>query len=158
MVFPALFSSIDQGITSQFSVYLTLIFSYLLNRFKKIAIGLLIVVSLGIGISLFNQAYAIGANPYACGTMCMANQNYYGTPWGHSPIYYYPSMNYHSLYGPTPYYFRPYPPSPYQPHNCVSCMMRYQQFSQPYTGWGGGMPFTNIQVPLRPDEQKQYVL
>lgn len=94
------------------------------------------------------DVFAVGAFPGACGTSCMANRNYYGSPYGRYPIYPYARMPFHTMNGPSNYYYRPFPPSPYRPVNCVSCAMRYQQYSRPYSGWGS-MPMTKIDIPLR---------
>ena len=92
-----------------------------------------------------------GGNPYMCGSACMANQNYYGRPYNYNNVYYpYQTLQYHSLYGPTQYYFQPYGPSPYQPTDCIQCMQRYQQFTAPMNFPGNNMPITknNVLSPL----------
>ena len=89
------------------------------------------------------NAQAAGAFYGSCGTACMANQNYYGRPYNYNNVYYpYQMLQYHSLYGPTPYYFQPYGPSPYQPADCIQCMQRYQQFTAPMNFPGNNMPIT----------------
>jgi len=125
-----MFAKIEPGTISQFSVYTVVLFSFLLMTWKRLLAALVFVTTLGI---LIHSAYAYAAmgGPGVCGTMCMANRNYYGSPYGGYGFYPYQGPPYHSLYGPTPYYFSPYGPSPYQPYNCVACMQRYQQFTSP---------------------------
>lgn len=96
------------------------------------------------------DAHAAGAFYGSCGTSCMANQNYYGRSYNYNNAYYpYQTLPYHSLYGPTQYYFQPYGPSPYQPADCIQCMQRYQQFTQPMSFPGYNMPIT-YDGPLAP--------
>jgi hypothetical protein len=91
---------------------------------------------------LTSKSHAMAYFPGSCGTMCMANRNYYGPPVRPNYSYYpYANLPFHSMHGPSPYYFRPYGPSPYQPQDCVTCMQRYQQFTQPWPS-SGGMMFT----------------
>jgi hypothetical protein len=142
MVFPSLMTQIDSGIASQFSTVAVLIFSFLLNKMKKIALfalALLALLSLVYSKKIFSATYY----PGGCGTLCMANQRYYGPPQGvQPPIYYYPSLQQHALFGPTQYYFSPYGPSPYQPTDCVQCMLQYQQYTAPQFGIQSNMGFT----------------
>lgn len=122
MVFPSLQIPIESGLLSQFSVLFVIGFSYFLKYWKKLTIAALLVLSL-MGVS--NKVFAFAMAPGSCGTMCVNNTNYYGQPWG-SPYYYYPQLQYHSFWGPMPYYFRPHSPSPYRPmwmNNCPHCQM-----------------------------------
>ena len=141
MVFPTMFAGIDTGMVSQASIYAVVAFSYMLLRWKKIFILLSLIVMLG---GVLNKAFAFAYVPGGCGTSCMANQNYYGNPYGGNGYYPYPGLPYHSFYGPAQYYFRPWGPSPYQPQYCVECMQRYQQFSAPMSFPG----ITQWEIPL----------
>ena len=150
MVFTNVFARVEPGTISQLSFYLLLAFSYLIHKWKKVMIMGLILLS---GLVAMRTASAIGMFPGSCGTMCMANRNYYGAPMGGNYSYYpYPNLPFHSTFGPSPYYFRPYGPSPYQPPGCVVCMQRYQQFTQPWPS-SRGMMFTKVDIPFRPEEQ-----
>ena len=137
MIFPSLFSNVDSGVVAQVSAIAVIIFSYVLNKaWKMVIFGALIILSI-----YGYRAHAIGAVPGACGTMCVNNRMYYGNPYGGMPVYPYGRLPYHTMYGPTPYYFQPHGPSPYQPYNCVACMMRYNQFqTSPMMMPPGGMP------------------
>jgi len=122
MVFPSLQLPIESGMLSQFSLIFVLGFSYFLKFWKKLVVATLITLSLFI---VSKNAFGIAMVPGGCGTMCVNNTNYYGAPWG-NPYYFYPGLQYHSFYGPMPYYFRPHGPSPYRPtwmNQCPSCQM-----------------------------------
>jgi hypothetical protein len=142
-----MFAKIDTGSISQFSIYAVVLFSYLINYWRRTLVVSLIALFI---LAMFNYSHAFAAvgGPGVCGTLCMANRNYYGQPYGQNLYYPYPMLPFHSFYGPSPYYFRPYGPSPYQPYNCIECMQRYQQFTSPM-GFptGGGM--TLWQIPLQ---------
>lgn len=141
MIFPSLFAHVETGLISQISAYIILGFSFLINYFKKIVIiGLLVFISL---ITFSRLTFAVAA-PGVLQSLGQRNLvQYYGSPYGNYPLYPYPGLPYHALMGPSPYYFRPYGPSPYQPVDCVTCMMRYQQFSSPYPGMNN-MMMTNV--------------
>ena len=144
MIFPSLFAQVETGLLSQFSVWAVLIFSYFINKWKKIFIILCVPVATFL---IINVSKAALAAPGRCGSSCMNSMQYYGTPYGQNPIYLYGGvMPYHSMMGVRPYYFSPYGPSPYQPANCVQCMMRYQQYTNPI--YGGG-PLTQIVIPFK---------
>lgn len=147
MIFPSLFANIDTGLVSQVSVYSIIIFAFVINKMKKIFISLCLIL---LTITIYNHAFAAMAAPGHCGSMCMSNRNYYGMSYGQAPpVYYWPTMPFHALYGPTNYYYRPYPPSPYQPVNCVECMMQYQRYTQPIFTGGSGL-VTQVKNALLP--------
>lgn len=137
MVFPSLQLPIESGMIGQFSVVFVILFSYFLKFWKKITIGTILIF----GILIFSKnAFSFSLAPGGgCGTLCVNNTNYYGTPWG-NPYYFYPSLQYHSFYGPMPYYFRPHGTSPYRPtwmNTCPNCMLNnpmwLPQFNNPIT-------------------------
>ncbi len=137
MVFPSLSFSVETGLISQMSTIAVIAFSIAINYWKKITVYIAIIA----GVGLFStQAFSIAMIPGGCGTSCMANQNYYGAPWGYNrPVYYYPQLQYHSFWGPTPQYFRPHNQSPYAPswyNNCPTC-------NQGGNGWNTIMPMNN---------------
>lgn len=137
MVFPALISKLDPGTITQFSLYSVLCFSLLLKFVHRLWKLVVLAGAIVIGLTLiFSKANAAMGGPGVCGTSCMANRQYYGTPYGMNYYYPYPMLPFHSVYGPTPYYFRPYAPSPYQPYNCIECMQRYQMFTSPMSFQG----------------------
>ena len=147
MVFTNIFARVEPGTISQLSFYIVLAFSFLLHKWKKIVLITLVVAT---GLFTAKTVYAFAYNPNQpnfCGTACMANRNYYGAPVGGNQSYYpYPSLPFHSVFGPSPYYFRPYGPSPYQPPGCIVCMQRYQKFTQPWPT-SRGMMFTQVKIP-----------
>ncbi len=149
MIFPSLFANVETGMISQMSVYLVLAFSFIINKFRKL---LLFAFLLGCTGYFGQKIFALMYVPGGCGTLCMANKNYYGVPWGGNPVYLYPNMPFHSLYGPTPYYFRPYPPSPYRPQDCPVCMLQYQRYTVPYPGINGSTRLTKLHVPYELSE------
>ena len=150
MVFPSLMFNVEPGVVSQLSGLAVIAFSFLLHRLKRVMIIALMILA---GIFLFKtQAHAFVAyptqtqqnyGPYQNYTM--NNMNYYGTPWGYAPpVYFYPQLQFHSLWGPQqPYYFNPHPQSPYNPNfNCPYCnQMQNQQpqFPFPVIHPGGGV-------------------
>lgn len=148
MVFPSLMFNLEPGTVSQFSGFAVIIFSFLLHRIKKVL--LVATLTLG-GIFLFHskaQAFAYypgqsynNYGPYQNYTT--NNMNYYGRPWGYAPpVYFYPQLQYHSLWSPQqPYYFNPHPVSPYSPnYNCPFCgpTQPQPQFPYPVIHPGGG--------------------
>lgn len=143
MVFPSLMFNVEPGVVSQFSAMAVVIFSFMVHRLRKlILVGAVVLASFFIYQS---QARAYAAMPHSTyqqwGNPYFANNyNYYGRPWGQvPPAYFYPQLQYHSLWGPTqPYYFRPHPVSPYSPnYNCPYCN-QYNPNTQP------GFPYPNI--------------
>lgn len=149
MVFPSLAFHVEPGTISQFSALAVIGFSFLIHRWKKIAVFLGIFF---VGVLLFNQNarafMAVPSNYYGqqFPQTYQNNYNYYGQPWGYAPpMYFYPQLQYHSLWGPTqPNYFNPHPYSPYAPQmNCPYCQQMQQQQYQPqfppyYIHPGGG--------------------
>lgn len=135
MVFPSLQLPIESGMLGQFSFLAVMAFSYFLRFWKKLIIISTIVL---LGLGIFNKAYGFAAVSWqgpgqGCGTMCVNNMNYYGRPMG-NPYYYYPGLQYHSFYGPMPYYFRPHGPSPYRPmwmNTCPTCQMNNPMWMGP---------------------------
>lgn len=132
MVFPSLQLPIESGLIGQFSFFAVMIFSYFLRFWKKlIIVSAILLMTFGV----WNKAYGFAAVSWggpgpACGTMCVNNYNYYGRPMG-NPYYYYPGLQFHSFYGPMPYYFRPHGPSPYRPmwmNTCPTCQMNNPQW------------------------------
>ncbi len=146
MVFPSLSFSVDPGIISSMSTFVVIGFSFMLRYWKKT----LFTISIVLGVALFSlKASAIGLYTGSCGTMCSNNQNYYGSPWGQPrPVYYYPQLQYHSFWGPTPYYFNSHGASPYAPswyNNCPHCSQHGTGFNNwntimPNQSHGPGMP------------------
>lgn len=156
MVFPSLIFQIDQGIASQLSAWLVILFSFFIYRFKKILLSLLAVLILFI---LFqSHAFAMmaqGTSPnnypntwQGCSSYqyCNNNFNYYGQARGYTPpVYFYPQLPYQSFWPQQNYYF-PHSPSPYQPADCPFCnqQQNYQQqqpmfFPNSYQFPGGGI-------------------
>lgn len=137
MVFPSLMFNVEPGVVSQFSAMAVVIFSFMVHRLRK-----LLLVGVVVLASFFfyqSQARAYGhvspstyqqwGNPYF-----VNNYNYYGRPWGMvPPAYFYPQLQFHSLWGPNqPYYFQPHSISPYSPnYNCPSCNQHYNPYYQP---------------------------
>lgn len=121
MVFPSFAFQVETGLISQVSTLLIIGFSIAINFWKRLVIYAAITLTILVGAkSAF--AYAVVAG--GCGTMCVNNTNYYGSPWVRPGVYYYPGLNYHSFYGPSPYYFQPHYMSPYRPqwmYNCPTC-------------------------------------
>ena len=118
MVFPSFLTGPEAGHISQITVYTVLLFSYFLNRWKKlIAIILILVLTLLITKTAFSFSYV----PGGCGTLCMANNNYYGSSYGRTPYYFYPRLPFHSFAGPQRSYYN-FPPSPYRSNSyCSFC-------------------------------------
>lgn len=148
-----MFARVEPGIISQGSIYLVLLFSFFLYYWKHLLTIFAVIFSVAIALYFSTSAHAIGMAPGGgCGTLCMANYNYYGTPYGNYGYYPYPSLPFHSLQGPTPYYFQPYGPSPYQPNDCIACMQRYQQFTAPmsFPNYYGSPGITKVEfrIPL----------
>jgi hypothetical protein len=147
MVFPSLMFNVEPGIVSQFSALAVIGFSFLLHRVKKVILVASLVLA---GIFAFNttshafMAYPSQSynnfGPYQ--TFTQNNLNYYGQPIGYAPpAYFYPQLQYHSLWGPQqPYYFNPHPQSPYAPvYNCPFCTQpQAPQFPFPVMHPGGG--------------------
>ena len=147
MVFPSLMFNVEPGTVSQFSALAVIGFSIFIHQIKKIILftGLLIM-----GLWLYtSQVYAYYMpqqqnNNYSLyQNYNTNNMNFYGRPWGYAPpMYFYPQLQYHSLWGPQqPYYFNSHPQSPYAPnYNCPSCnSVQPQQFPLPVVHPGGGM-------------------
>ncbi|MBY0412884.1 MAG: hypothetical protein K2Q18_01900 [Bdellovibrionales bacterium] len=135
MVFPSLFARVEPGMISQGSIYIVIAFSFFLYYWKRLIAIFAVLFSISI-IAYYSTAHAIGYVPGGCGTLCMANNNYYGTPYGGYGFYPYSSLPFHSLYGPSNYYFQPYAPSPYQPQDCYVCMQRYNMYTSPISSSG----------------------
>lgn len=148
MVFPSLMFQIDQGVVSQLSAWIVILFSFFLYRFKKIVITFFIVL---FAVVLFqSHAFAIGPSNYGSSYQYQQyqtnNMNYYGRPTGYSaPVYFYPQLPYQSMWPQQNSYF-PHTPSPYQPADCPFCnqMQNYQQqqplyFPNSYQYPGGGI-------------------
>ena len=139
MVFPSLSFSVDTGLVSQMSTLVVIGFSIVLNYWKKITLYAFAAISLSL---ISYNAFAIAAVQNNCGGYgyCQNTQNYYGQPWGYNrPVYYYPQLQYHSFWGPTPNYFRPHGASPYAPswyNNCPHC-------NQGNSGWNTILPQQN---------------
>lgn len=154
MVFPSLMFQIDQGMASQLSAWLVILFSFLIYRYKKILltffVGLIILV-----ISQQSHAFGYGgASNYnypntwqGCSIYqgCNNNFNYYGQARGYTPpVYFYPQLPYQSMWPQQNYYF-PHSASPYQPADCPFCnqQQNYQQqpmfFPNSYQFQGGGI-------------------
>jgi hypothetical protein len=139
MVFPSLMFNVEPGVISQVSAFAVIGFSFLLHKMKRIILVTFFVLA---GVFIYNSsAHSFAAfpgqqynnyGPYQ--TYTTNNLNYYGRPWGNvPPAYFYPQMQYHSLWGPQqPYYFNPHPQSPYAPnYNCPFCGPYQQQQPQP---------------------------
>ncbi|MFZ4714928.1 MAG: hypothetical protein ACOYL6_14510 [Bacteriovoracaceae bacterium] len=145
MVFPSLAFQFEPGLVSQVGAFSVIAFSYLLHRFKKIMVIVLITLSLFIFFQSKVFAYvAYAPYTYSNPGWQFNNMNYYGRPWGYNPsIYFYPQLQYHSLWGTQPFYYYPHTPSPYRPYDCPFCNQRYNQqnnqnFPMPYIHPGGG--------------------
>lgn len=135
MVFPSLLINSETGLVSQISLYGIIFFAYLLNRAQKLMIIILfLVVAVIAWIGFVPTGHTIGFVPGACGTTCMLNyRTYYGTPWGMSPVYPYPTLPYPlpSYQYPTTY-FPPFGPSPYiNQQYCVTCAAQNQYYNMP---------------------------
>jgi hypothetical protein len=141
MVFPSLAFNFEPGLISQASAFVVLAFSYLLHRFKKIMLMILLVFSLFLVFQTKVFAF-MAVSPYNQNTCsgyagCYNNQNYWGRPWGYNPsIYFYPQLQYHSIWGLQPYYFYPHTPSPYRPYDCPFC----NQYQNPGFNPGNNHP------------------
>ena len=136
MVFPSLVVNIEPGLVSQLSAWIIVAISYFINRLRK---GMMAVTAIIlIALALISHAHGFGMaypqtyqyfGPYS--TQTTNYLNYYGQPWGAvPPVYFYPYLPPHSFYGPIrPYYFPPYPVSPYAPegYDCVFCKAQYYQ-------------------------------
>jgi hypothetical protein len=147
MVFPSLMFNVEPGTVSQFSALAVIGFSFIIHRIKKVVIYASLLI---VGMFFYqSQAHAMAYfpaqqynnyGPYQNYTQ--NNLNYYGRPWGYAPpAYFYPQMQYHSLWGPQqPYYFNPHPQSPYTPnYNCPYCgTTQPPQFPYPVNHPGGG--------------------
>jgi len=144
MVYPTFFQNIDTGVVSQLSAFVWIAFAYVLNKWKKVLVGSLIIIASIFTITSVSSA--AGLVPGACGTMCHANMNYYGQTYGGNPFYPYQSTRFHSFYGPTPYYYQSYGPSPYRPmgmNDCPYCNINYSPYTPGFPSMpGGGMPLT----------------
>ncbi len=147
MVFTSLSTNRDSGYISQFSSFVIIAFSYFLNKWKKI--GLLIIATISLLFST-KMAFGFGAVPGACGTMCMSQQNYYGTPIGGYPVYPYSGI-YPNYMSNNNWQFSN---SPYQSMwygNCVECnMMNSQNMNQSYNpSWYnyGTQNYNNFNYP-----------
>lgn len=149
MVFPSLIFNVEPGMVSQFSALAVIGFSYVIHRMKKIAVVALLAISCLVIFQSQARAYAAypgqtynNWGPYQNYTM--NNWNYYGRPYGQvPPAYFYPQLQFHSLWGPQqPYYFQPHPYSPYSPnYNCPYCNQQnnQNQFPFPTIHPGGGV-------------------
>ncbi len=146
MVFPSLMFNLEPGTVSQFSGFAVIAFSFVLHRMKKI---MLILSLLLVGVFFYSKAHAFAYyptqqynnyGPYQ--TPYTNNMNYYGRPYGYAPpVYFYPQLQFHTLWGPQqPYYFNPHPTSPYSPnYNCPFCgPQQPPQFPYPVIHPGGG--------------------
>lgn len=137
MVFPSLSFSVDPGMISTMSTMVVIGFSFMLRYWKKALVYSTVVVALGL-FSL--KASAIGFYPSSGGPSFNNNQTYYGSPWGQArPVYYYPQLQYHSFWGPTPSYFQSHGASPYAPswyNNCPNCSGQNNGFNN----WNTIMP------------------
>ena len=78
MVFPSFAFQIETGLISQISTLALIGFSVFINFWKKLAVYSLIIISL---LFAAKSAFAFAAYPGACGTMCVNNTNYFGTPY-----------------------------------------------------------------------------
>lgn len=155
MVFPSLAFQVEPGMISQFSALAVVVFSFLIHRLKKVIVVACLLLA---GIFFFNyKSHAIVAyNPQVYNqnrhypqsqTPYYNNFNYYGQPWGYAPpVYFYPQLQYHTLWGPQQQnYFQPHPYSPYAPQpTCPFCGPQPQQptqpqFPYPYVHPGGGV-------------------
>lgn len=130
MVFPSLIFNIEPGTASQFSGMAVLLFSFIIHRIKRLAIVTGLVV---LGVCFSMDAFSFYLGPGTHPVTSNHNRNfmqYYGTPWGmRPPVYFYPQLPYHSLWGPQPYYFQPHGLSPYAPQYCPHCQQ--QNFQPP---------------------------
>ncbi len=126
MVFPSLFVQVEPGVTTQFTGFIILAFSFLIQRSRRwIALALLIASGI---LFCQSRAHAIAAmpgytyqnwGPYS--PFIHNNYQFYGPNWGQvPPVYFYPMMN--PFMGmPYPSYFMPHNPSPYGPNYCPTC-------------------------------------
>jgi hypothetical protein len=133
MVFPSLSFSVDAGIISQMSTLAVIGFSIFLNYWKKTVVYVFVALTLVITFGAFSSnVFAAFYVPGGCGTQCMSNQSYYGTPMTYNrPAYLLPQLQYHSFWGPTPSYFRAHEASPYAPNWYYNCPHCNQQFQSP---------------------------
>ena len=127
MVFPSIFFNMETGTVAQFSTLLIIAFSYCLHRWKKVMLFSVLILAALVGA---RSVFAFGYVPGACGTSCMAQRNYYGTPYGGAPVYGYPQV-YPSYMGNNNWQFSS---SPYIPPDCVQCRMQgqYSNYGMPY--------------------------
>jgi hypothetical protein len=80
MVFPSLMLKIEPGAISQFSAILVIAFSYIISRFRKIAVfSLLLVVAVVITKTAFGFAGFPGQGGSA--STYLRNTSYYGPPF-----------------------------------------------------------------------------
>ncbi|MBY0412885.1 MAG: hypothetical protein K2Q18_01905 [Bdellovibrionales bacterium] len=97
----------------------------------------LFTVILSIALFANTSIAEAGMGGNRCGSSCLAMMGqYYGPTYGGNGFYPYSSLPFHSLYGPSPYYFQPYAPSPYQPQDCFVCMQRYNMYTSPISSPG----------------------
>lgn len=104
----------------------------------------LVLLTLTIFISIPKEGHSF------CGTPSLMNNNYYGTPYVRPGVYPYPNLNYHSFYGPTPYYFTPHGQSPYMPqwmYNCPNCGGN-QGWQNPQNQWWNNNTQGNVHGPV----------
>lgn len=147
MVFPSLMIHVEPGLVSQLSAWAVIGFSFLLHRLKKVAlvigaltVGAFLLISHAHSFAMMPSQSYDSMGPY--GTYTQNHMNYYGRPMGNvPPAYFYPQLQYHSLWGPQPYYFNPHPVSPYSPmYNCPFCNQQMApQFPYPVSHPGGGI-------------------
>jgi hypothetical protein len=128
MVFPSLMLKIEPGAISQFSAILVIAFSYIISRFRKIAVfSLLLVVAVVITKTAFGFAGFPGQGGSA--STYLRNTSYYGPPFQNSfPTYFYPSMPFQTYSGFNNWAY----PMP-QNSNCPMCdLMAAQTLNYPY--------------------------
>lgn len=120
MVFPSLVMKVEPGLASSFVFYFMVLFSYILLRWKRITLALVIAL-IAIGVSL-QSSYALMMAPTPNTPTRVPTQTVYPQYYGYYPAYYpYPTVPHHVFYGPVPYYYPQFTASPYRPYYLNDC-------------------------------------
>lgn len=145
MVFPGFLLQAETGLIAQVSSYSLIVFSYCLNKWRKVFLILFICMAIFISFLKLTHGFAAFAGntpPTNTFSNFQNNWNYYGMPMGvpgnfqqvpygmtNMPWYPYPSLPFHSTFPPMQqFYFGPHGQSPYMPswmQNCPHCMQNF---------------------------------
>lgn len=144
MVFPSLIFHVEPGLVSQLSAIGVLIFSFLLQKGRKIFLSLVILFMCLVSFRALGFVAGNSMNTYQIFQNSLPRTippHFYGSPYGYqSSLYFYPHLVPQYFWPPrVPYYFTPFPYSPYAPQmDCIHCLRN------PTPAYGPQFPFPMI--------------